>query len=42
MKRSWKVDRLEDLESVAKELLIAAKDQRIFCFQGDLGAGKTV
>lgn len=41
MKRSWKVERVEDLEIVAQELLAFAKEQRVFCFHGDLGAGKT-
>ncbi len=41
MKKSWRADGLNDLEVIAKELLIVAQDYRVFCFKGDLGTGKT-
>ena len=41
MKKSWRADNLSDLEVIAKELLSTAKEYKVFCFKGDLGAGKT-
>ena len=41
MIRRWKVDRVEELEKVASEILAHSGKQHFFCFQGDLGAGKT-
>ena len=39
--RIYTDSRLEDLPAIASEILEEFKDERIFAFYGDLGAGKT-
>lgn len=35
------VNNLSEIENVAQQILSFAEDKRIFCFEGNLGAGKT-
>lgn len=35
------INNLSEIENVAQQILSFAEDKRIFCFEGNLGAGKT-
>jgi tRNA threonylcarbamoyladenosine biosynthesis protein TsaE len=37
----WKTDSLEELDSIAAQILKRANDNRIFAVKGEMGAGKT-
>lgn len=41
MIKEWTVNSLSELTHVAKELLALVGDNRVVCFHGELGAGKT-
>jgi len=41
MKFVWEISSLSDLDEVAVEILEKASENRIFCFHGEMGAGKT-
>lgn len=41
MEKEWIVKSENDLPQIAKELLEAFPEERIFCFYGEMGVGKT-
>jgi len=41
MSREWTCSELDELDKIAKELLVTYSNERIFAFVGKMGAGKT-